>query len=336
MRFAPTDDQLALRDAVRALLAAECSPAVIRAAWDSPTGLNPALWTRLAEMGVLGVLVPEHLGGLGMTFDEMVLVVEEAGYAGLPDPLIDHAVVALPLAAALGLDEVAAAGAAGERLVLVAGLDGAGVVHGGSADVLLVVDGESVTVVDPVPSGAGTPVGDVLDRSRRLMAFSAPVGSEGRRFDAVGEPIRSARTRGVVASSAFLGGAARRCLDLTVAYVSQREQFGVPVGSFQALKHQLATALMELEFARPVVVRAAHSLTIGSPDAERDASMAKAMMSDAAHFVARACLQAHGAIGYTVEYDLHLWLKRIEALVRSWGSAAEHRRSLMAALSLNC
>ena len=114
-------------------------------------------------------------------------------------------------------------------------------------------------------------------------------------------------------------------LDLTVGYVLERKQFGVQIGSFQAVKHHLADVALELTFAAPAVHRAAHSLATSAPTASRDVSMAKAMASDAARTAGRAALQCHGAIGYTVEYDLHLFLHRAEALARAWGSAAWHR-----------
>jgi hypothetical protein len=122
-----------------------------------------------------------------------------------------------------------------------------------------------------------------------------------------------------LASAAQLVGLGQRMLDMTVGYVRQRQQFGVPIGSFQAVKHQLADSLKELAFARPAVWRAAASLE------PRDISMAKAMASDAASFVARRALQCHGAIGYTVEYDLHRYLKHTWVLARSFGDAAWHR-----------
>jgi len=122
-----------------------------------------------------------------------------------------------------------------------------------------------------------------------------------------------------LAAAAQLVGLGQRMLDMTVDYVRERHQFGVPVGSFQAVKHQLADALKELSFARPPVWRAAETIE------PRDVSMAKAMASDAASFVARRALQCHGAIGYTVEYELHRFLKQTWVLARSFGDAAWHR-----------
>ena len=133
-----------------------------------------------------------------------------------------------------------------------------------------------------------------------------------------GDPDRLA-----LGAAAQLVGLGQRMLDMTVDYVKQREQFGVPIGSFQAVKHHLADALKELAFARPAVRRAAADH--GSP---RDMSMAKAMASDAARFSGRQALQCHGAIGYTVEHDLHRYLKRTWALARTHGDAAWHRERI--------
>lgn len=131
-----------------------------------------------------------------------------------------------------------------------------------------------------------------------------------------------------LAASAQLVGLGQRMLDLTVEYVKERKQFGVPVGSFQAVKHHLADALKELAFARPVVWRAASTRT------PRDVSMAKAMASDAASFTARRALQCHGAIGYTVEYDLHRYLKQTWVLARAYGDAAWHRERIAKELEI--
>ena len=125
--------------------------------------------------------------------------------------------------------------------------------------------------------------------------------------------------RAAVAAAAQLVGLAQHMLDMSVAYVSQREQFGKPVGSFQAVKHHLADAALRLEFARPCVHRAAWSME------PTDVSLAKAQASEAALLAARKALQVHGAIGYTVEYDLHMWMKRAWALAACWGDAAWHR-----------
>jgi alkylation response protein AidB-like acyl-CoA dehydrogenase len=131
--------------------------------------------------------------------------------------------------------------------------------------------------------------------------------------------------RGALGVSAMLLGLARHLIDVTVEYVKVRKQFGSAIGSFQAVKHHLADALVGLEFARPVVYRAAYSMSHGDPSGSLHVSMGKAYASDAALVAARAALQCHGAIGYSYEHDLHLWMKRAWALAASWGDASWHR-----------
>jgi hypothetical protein len=146
--------------------------------------------------------------------------------------------------------------------------------------------------------------------------------------------MAAAYLRGVVGTAALLVGLSRRMLDLTVGYVRQREQFGVPIGSFQAVKHALASALLSLRFARPAVLAAGWALASETADAATYASAAKALASETALLVARTALQCHGAIGYTTEYDLHLFAKRAWATAPTWGSAEEHRRRIGTQLGL--
>ncbi|MCA9565875.1 MAG: hypothetical protein KC561_20400, partial [Myxococcales bacterium] len=131
--------------------------------------------------------------------------------------------------------------------------------------------------------------------------------------------------RGALGTAAELLGLAQWMLDTTVEYAKVRTQFGRAIGSFQAVKHHLADALLKLEFAKPMVYRAAYALAGNESDASLHISGAKAYASEAASFVARKALQVHGAIGYSDEYDLHMWMKRTWALAASWGDAAWHR-----------
>ncbi len=309
MRFAFTDDQLAFRDAVRELLDRDCPPSVVRQAWTSPSGRALDVWAHLTEMGVLAALAPEAAGGLGLTLVDLVLVLEETGYVALPDPIVEHAAVAVPLLASLG--EPIGAG------TVTAGWEpDARAVWADTADLLALGDDRRWRVVA---------TGDLrleprtsVDGARRLFAFDP------RSADGPALVDEQAFDRGVVGFAAQLVGLTRRMLDLTVGYVTERRQFGVPVGSFQAVKHHLADARLALEFARPLVYRAAWSLAEGDPDASVHASMAKLQASSAAHRTGRAALQCHGAIGYSFEYDLHLFLKRAWALAASWGDARWH------------
>jgi alkylation response protein AidB-like acyl-CoA dehydrogenase len=129
----------------------------------------------------------------------------------------------------------------------------------------------------------------------------------------------------VLGAAAQRVGLARRMIDMTVEYSGQRYQFGAPIGSFQAVKHHLADARIALEFARPLVYRGAWALSHDDPLASMHASMAKATASDAAMLASRKALQCHGAMGYSYEYDLHLFAKRAWALAADWGDATWHR-----------
>ncbi|MGH9137036.1 MAG: acyl-CoA dehydrogenase family protein [Acidimicrobiales bacterium] len=298
MRFAWTDEQLAFRDAARELLAKECPPAVVRAAW-SREPLDRGVWASLDGMGVLSVLVPESAGGLGLDECFLVPVLEEAGRAALPHPLVETAMVAAPLGVTGGL--------------VSSDLGGPVVPCAADADWLLLHRGGALHLVDrhavelePVATVDGA------RRAGRVVGFAGDVVTDDP------DAIALAFDRGVLGTAAVQLGLTRAMLDLTVGYVTERKQFGVPVGSFQAVKHHLANALLALEFAAPAVQRAAVTCTA------RDVSMAKALATDAASACGRAALQCHGAIGYTVEYDLHLFLKRSWALARSWGDRAFH------------
>jgi len=328
MRFAFTDDQLLFRDAVREFLAKECPPEVVRAAWDSGVSHSADLWRALAELGVIGLLVPEAAGGLGMSELDLVLLLEETGRAALPEPVVETTAVAARLLAESDHDAAAewlARIAGGEAIVALAMGSGL-VLDADVADAIVACRKGQVVLVPSVAVTARAQ--QSVDRARHLFEVD---------WDATGELLLAKDTaaeqagarafdRGALATAAQLVGLADHLLAVTVAYVQEREQFGVSIGSFQAIKHHLADALLVLEFAKPVVYNAAYTMANNPDAASRDVSMAKAAASDAATTVARHALQCHGAIAYTVEYDLHMWMKRVWSLAASWGSAAWHRR----------
>jgi alkylation response protein AidB-like acyl-CoA dehydrogenase len=300
VRFAFSDEQIAMRDAVRAFLDKECPPKVVRDAWTNDTGRS-GLWSRLGEMGVLGVLAPEAQGGFGGDYLDLVLLLEEAGRAALPEPVVEHAAVAVPL-----LDDAHAA-AAGDVTITVAPPSGL-VPYADSADLVLLDD----RFVEP-----GTlelKRHESVDGSRRVFAIR-------------GQPASidlASLDRAALGVAAQLVGLADHMLTTTVDYAKERRQFGVPIGSFQAVKHHLANVALALEFARPLVYRAAWSLAHQDDHRSMHVHMAKARASEAALLASRVALQVHGAIGYTTEYDLHLWMKRAWALESSWGDSAWH------------
>lgn len=335
MRFALTDDQAALRDAARELLSRECPPDAVRAAWpgaDADPGRVAGIWARLAEMGVLGAALPEADGGLGLGACDLVPLLEEAGRVALPLPLVETAFVAAPLLAAAGDPDNLLERLIAGKAIVAASLDGSALVpFAGVADALLLGEGPGAPI-SLSPAGAAEPLHSI-DAARSLgrVAVAAP----GAPLELTAGECAAAWDRGVLGAAAQLIGLSRTLLALSEEYVKERRQFGVPIGSFQAVKHQLANALLALEFAAPMVLRAAWSIDHGAATASRDVAAAKALASDAAEQVAATALQVHGAIAYTTEYDLHLFAKRIWASARTWGDAEWQRTQVAAALGLN-
>lgn len=311
MRFIFTDQQRAFQRAVRDFLAKECPPEHVRGMTTDPTGRSPKLWKGLAELGVVGLTVPEEYGGLGGNELDLVLLLEEAGRAALPEPLLETTAVGVPMLLEIGgavASEWLPRVASGDAILTVGGIAGAPLTDAHVADLVLTPRG-AVGPGELRPSPLAS-----IDATRRLFASEEPA-----------QPAEAGFDRGALGTAAILCGVADRVIEFAAAYAKERHQFGRPIGSFQAVKHLLADALLALEFARPVVYRAAWSVATGSPDRSRDVSMAKAFASGAAMDACRAALQVHGAIGYTHEHDLHLWLNKGTALAYAWGTTAFHR-----------
>jgi alkylation response protein AidB-like acyl-CoA dehydrogenase len=326
VRFAFSEEQLAFRDATRELLAKECTTERVRDAWTNPDGRS-GQWATLAAMGVVGLLAPEPDGGLGGDEVDLVLLLEESGRVALAEPLAETAAVVIPLLRDAGDARVralaageASAAAVGPTDLLAPWADTAAVVVRCADDGVVAWDAHDVSLESRRS----------VDGARRLFRVEAPEGS-GRRLGGP-EVAALAADRGALATAAQLLGLADRMLATTVDYVRERHQFGVPVGSFQAVKHHLADARLALEFARPLVYHAAASVATHDPDRSTHASMAKVAANDAAQRCARASLQCHGAIGYTTEHDLHLFMKRTWALARSWGDTPSHLRRVARAI----
>lgn len=336
MRFAFGEDELAFREAVRDLLEKQCPPEEVRAAWRSRAGRSSQRWQKLAEVGVLGLAVPEGQGGLAMDELALVLVLEECGRAALPEPVAETAAVVAPFLrdfAAPELGEPWLARIASGSAVATAGLESSPNVADASwADLLVLQRGSEIHAVARERVEVAETAS--LDRGRRLgrvswtPAADTLVVSGDRSRDAAESLLDSA----ALASAALLVGVAQRLVDMSAGYARERRQFGAPIGSFQAVKHLLADALLALEFARPVVYRAAYSVARRIGSRAVDVSMAKAYASEAATLAARVALQVHGAVGYTWEHDLHLWMKKAWALASAWGDAAWHRERVASVL----
>jgi alkylation response protein AidB-like acyl-CoA dehydrogenase len=322
MRFGFTEDQLMLRDTVREVLARECSPEVVRAVWERKSGETP--YATLAETGLLGMMLTEAQGGLGMNEIDAALPLEEAGYAALPEPLVE-ALAALPVIAERGGSEWTEKLAAGEaRLGLSLG-DARLVSFAETADVFLRHDGQRLFLAAREHVKLEAQVSVDRTRSVAVPTFSAEgamVLAEGAEASELAALIFD---RAALGSALFLNGLSRKMLELAVGYAKDRVQFGKPIGSQQAVKHRLADALIALEFARPLAYRAAYSVARRDPERSLHVSLAKLRASEAARTVAKQALQVHGAIGYTIEHDLHLWMKRAWALTAAYGTEELHR-----------
>ncbi|MEN3362308.1 MAG: hypothetical protein V7637_6290 [Mycobacteriales bacterium] len=328
MRFALSDEAAALRAAAAEVLAAEVPAAVVRAGWPGGDGaLVAAAWRKLAAVGVTGTLVPDAAGGLGLDENALVPLLVEVGRSGLPVPAVETIAVAAPL---LPADQLATV-LAGDVLVAARLEPGDLVPYGQRAPLIVLRAGDGLRLYDR-GSLALTPV-PTVDGSRAVARLAAPAAG-GTLLTADQSTMDTAWRRGVLGTAALLVGLARRMLELTVGYVRGREQFGVPVGSFQAIKHALAAALVAVEFAEPMVLAAGWAQAAQAADAAAATSAAKVLASDAARLVARTAIQCHGALGYTTEYDLHLYAKRVWALAPSWGDSHRHRAELAESLGV--
>ncbi len=332
MRFNFNEDHLAFQDTVRGFLQKECTAEHLRVLWDTETGRSSELWTKLAEMGLLGLLVPEEHGGLGMNEIDFVLVLEETGRAALPEPLVETAVVAAPLIRDAGNAALAAEWlpriAAGDAVVAVGHPQNPLVADAHVADLLLLAHDGEIHAVEPAAVKLERQTTN--DGARRLFQVEW-TPSDATRIatgDRAQELLDAALDRAAMALAAQQVGLGQQMIDVAVGYACDREQFGKPIGSFQAVKHMLASVQVAVEFSRPVVYRAAAAVATGAPERAITVSHAKAAASQAALEAAKTALQVHGGIGYTFEVDLHMWMKRAWSLDLAWGTRPWHRERI--------
>lgn len=306
MDFRFTEDQQDLIDAAKAVFDGENTSERMRGiiAGNPPIGL----WNKFAELGLFGILASEDNGGLSQPLVVMAGIAEAAGYAGLPEPYVDVAGIAVPLLSQMGEAALTKKVVTGEMSIgiitplltyincgkwcdhfIVASKDGGKCIA--KSDVRL----EPRNSVDPL-----------------RWLFKA---------DLQGEQNLLADTHGAVLTAAQLVGLSKRMVDMSVEYAKDRQQFGKPIGSFQAIKHHLASVYTQIEFTRPMVHLAA--LKGG-----RAVHTAKIAAIDTAILAAETAVQVHGGMGYTFEVDLHLFMKRAWALCPEWGDRNYHMKKL--------
>ncbi|MFD5076664.1 acyl-CoA dehydrogenase family protein [Streptomyces sp. NPDC058371] len=357
MRFLLDTEQRAFARSLDAMLTAADTPAAVRAWSTGDHAAGRAVWSRLADAGVFAPAVPEAYEGMGPLPVELAVAFVELGRHAVPGPLVETVAACVLLA---GLEESGPAKrllpalASGETVATVALPGGSPyVLDGDAAEVQLTVRGTGDDTAlhltrapvhapaphhspDPAPRQSPDPAARPRPRPARTDPAPRPSLDPARRLArplpcgevlATGPHVTRAAADALawarLATAAQALGVGLALLERTVAYVRQRTQFGVPVGSFQAVKHRLADAKVALEFARPLLFGAALTLH------PADLAAAKVTACEGAYATARTALQLHGAIGYTAEYDLSLWLTKARALRTAWGTPAQCRAEVL-------
>lgn len=365
MALITTAEQEELRGVIRQFMKRYASEANLRRQIDGDPGYDPAAWQTAAEqIGMQALAIPEELGGAGFGFDELAVVLEEAGRTLFTGPVLPSVVLASTLLMRSGDEQacgrylpgiadgstvatvaVSEAGALWDEADITVTatetgsewvLDGrkAFVLSGAEAALILVAArtkrGVSLFAVDS--SGAGLTVEQqpVLDLTRRLASITFArcpavlVGVDGAGWAAIEATFDTA----IVALACEQVGGAAAVLDATVDYLKVREQFGRPIGSFQAIKHRCADMLVELESARSAAAYASTAVTTGADDTAVAASIAKVSCSQAFYHIAAESIQMHGGIGFTWEHPAHLYFKRAKSSEVLFGTPSAHRERI--------
>ena len=369
MDFGFSEEQEMLRSSARDFLAKEAPMTYVRKMMDDEVGFTAELWKKMADLGWMGLILPEQYGGSGLDFVDLIVVLEEMGRAVLPGPFFSTVVlggVALLDGGSAALkDALLPKLASGELRVTLAQLepsgrwdadgiqlaakaDGGGFVLSGTklfvpdahtADHMVVAgrapgstgtDGISLFLVDAKAPGITTTQLKTMDQTRKLGEVVlkdvrvpadrvlGPVGQGWALLDRVID-------RGKVGLCAEMCGGAQRVLEMSVDYAKVREQFGKPIGSFQAIQHKCANMLVEVESSKSVTYYAAWAVANGVAEAPLAAAMAKAYCSDAYRHVSGEGIQIHGGIGFTWEHDMHIYFKRAKSSEVTFGDATWNR-----------
>ncbi len=352
MDFGLSEDQVLLKQTIKRFLDEQCPTTRVRTVMESDSGHDSTLWQGLVDLGVAGLIVPAEQGGSGLELLDLALAAEELGYAAAPGPFLSSSMSTIGLvegnnaavkqtwlpkiANGEAILTIAVGEADGEWSVdrLKATVSGGRlsgekpfVPYASIADAILVAanddSGTGLWLVERGAAGISTQALSVVDMTRRLETV---------RFDntpavKVGDHSASQRMldAGCVLIAADAYGGSRRCLEMTVDYAKTREQFGQIIGAFQSVKHQLANLACELEPSLALYWYAAHAFDRIPDKSERHAAMVKAHMSDLYDRVARDTTELHGGIGFTWEFDLHLWFRRSVFDRGFLGDAAFHR-----------
>lgn len=371
MDFGFNEEQELLRKSVVDFCAGECGQKFLFEMWDDPKGYSEAMWKKMADLGWLGLLFDEKHGGMGLGFVDLSIILEEMGRELVPSPFISTAVLfghcLLYGGTKKQKDEFFPKIVSGDFIGTLALLeesggfephdinleakkkDGEYILNGVK---LLVPDahicdsmivaartggGITLFIVDAKTKGVTIKQLKTLDMLRRLseVEFKNVKVSDGYVIGDVGGgwPILAKIIHAACAAlSVEMVGVAQKSMDLSVEYAKVRQQFGKPIGSFQAVKHKCAEMLLNLETARSAAYYAAWAVSEQSPDCAQATRVAKAWCSDACRKITGDAVQVHGGIGFTWEYVLHMYFKRAQALEVSFGNATYHREKIIESL----
>jgi alkylation response protein AidB-like acyl-CoA dehydrogenase len=322
MHFDFNDEQREIKSTAKEFVAARFKPEKVRELAGAESPYDDAVWKEMCELGWPGIAISEEYGGQGLGAVELVILQEELGYACAPTPLISNAYAGRVIEAA-GSDEQRSRWLPG-----IASGEGRGAAEltcdpkpfvgaAGGAAILVLAEGEGARLVEP--ADAQIERLDLIDRTRAYFQVTADGGEK------LPGDIASAGSTGQVALAAELVGVAQRALDMAVEYAKEREQFGRPIGAYQAVSHRLAEMLWDVEEARSLTYYAAWCADSQPDSLPLAASMAKARASDAANSVTHNAIQTLGGIGFTWEHDVHFFLKRARVSSQLMGSASQHR-----------
>jgi len=352
MQFGLSESQQILKDTARKFFAGESPIAAVRKAMETETAYDAALWTKLAEQGFTGIITPEEFGGMGLGKVELVLLMEEAGYALLPGPFFSTVALAGTVIDACASPEqkkkYLARIAAGQARSTVALVEAAGswdpqslkiaaagnrltgtklfVTDAAVADFMVVVARDGVYAVETKASGLRIEPMKGMDLGRKI--YSVEFNNTPAEMLGHTGGLANALDVATAALCAEMVGGMQRALELTVAYAKTRKQFGKPIGIFQAVQHLCADMYLETESSRSATYYAAWALEENVPDAAASVSVAKMYASDASRTVGNRGIQVHGGMGFTWENDLHLYYRRAKASETMLGDATFHRERI--------
>lgn len=321
MDFGFSDEQQAIKETAREMLAARCPLTKVREAAEA-RAYDDALWAEIRDLGWPGIAIPEEHGGQGLGLVELAILCEELGYACAPSPFLSNASAGLFLAHAGGDEQR-------ERWLpgIASGAErGAAAFEPRSNDLVPDAEGASVLVLNDGDAAVLVEAGDaelepvsLIDATRVYARVSASGG------DPLPGDVEGAADRTLVALAAELTGISQRAMEMAVEYAKEREQFDRPIGAYQAVSHRCAGMLYETEEARSLTYYAAWCADAEPESLPLAASMAKARASDAAWRVTADALQVLGGIGFTWEHDLQFLLKRAKVGAELLGDPRTHR-----------